>query len=473
MQQIKHLGDGVWTQVEHLTHQLDDLVVGNFASAEGIQRNRSRLSDADCVGNLDLATLSQAGSHDVLGHVTTGVGRRTVNLGWIFTRERAAAVTGHAAVGVNDDLATGQAAVANRATDDELASRVDVELGVFVQQFSRQHVLDDQFHHAFAQVFVRHFRVVLGRQHDGVDGHNLSAFVTASDLGLGVRAEVRHQLRLLVTDIGQDLQQEVAEIQGQRHIVLGIAAGVAEHQALVAGALIFRLGTVNTLVDVRGLLADDVHHAAGCAVETHVGTGVADVGDHVTNDLLQVNPGRSGDFAGDDCYAGFHQSLARHTGELVFSNDGVQHRVRNLVGDFVRMPFRHGLGGEKGVFAHLDGFLIFTDGECRQLAAESGGPEAGNHYVSLHRGFPRERVPQRWPNGPDHLVQNQATNHRTPRGPTPDYGYTTLLPAGSRQVAAKWPVASVLLPGLQNGAKPCSQPRSQLAAACRARRLPS
>ena len=348
-------------------------------------------------------------------------------------------MTGHAAVGVNDDLATGQAAVANRATDDELASRVDVELGVFVQQISRQHVLDDQLHHAFAQVFVRHFRVVLGRQHDGVDGHNLAAFVAASDLGLGIRAQPRQQAGL--AGFGLALHQLVGEGDRCRHQHVGFVAGVAEHQALVAGALIFRLGAVNTLVDVRGLLADDVHHAAGRAVEADVGAGVADVGDHVTNDLLQVNPGRSGDFAGDDCYAGFHQSLARHTGELVFSNDGVQHRVRNLVGDFVRMPFRHGLGGEKGVFAHLDGFLIFTDGECRQPAAESGGPESGNHYVSLHRGFPRERVPQRWPNGPDHLVQNLATNRRTPRGPTPDYGYTTLLPAGYRQDAAGWPVA--------------------------------
>ncbi|MNO81150.1 hypothetical protein D3C76_723800 [compost metagenome] len=230
-----------------------------------------------------------------------------------------------------------------------------MELGVLAQQFGRQHVLDDQLHHAFAQVFVRHFRVVLGRQNNGVDTDNLAAFVTASHLRLGVRAQPRQQTRF--TGFGLALHQLVREGDRRWHQHFGFVAGVAEHQALVAGALIFRLGTVDTLVDVRGLLADDVHHAAGRAVEADVGAGVADVGDHVTNDLLQVNPGRSGDFAGDDGHARFHQSLARHTGELVFSNDGVQHRIRNLVGDFVRMPFRHGLGGEKGVFAHLDVFL--------------------------------------------------------------------------------------------------------------------
>jgi hypothetical protein len=98
-------------------------------------------------------------------------------------------VTAHATVGVHDDLAAGQAAVAHRAANDELAGRVDVVLGVFGQQFGRQYVLDDQLHHAFAQVVVRHFRIVLGRQDHGVDTDNLAAFVTAGHLRLGVRTQ--------------------------------------------------------------------------------------------------------------------------------------------------------------------------------------------------------------------------------------------------------------------------------------------
>ncbi|CAI9000640.1 NAD-specific glutamate dehydrogenase [Pseudomonas sp. IT-P291] len=355
VQQVEHGGDRVWTQVEHFADQFDDLVIADLAGAEGVQRDRSRLGNADGVGHLNFATLGQAGGNNVLGHVTTGVGCRTVNLRWIFTGERATAVTGHAAVAVDDDLATGQAAVTHRAADDELAGRVDVELGVLAQQFGRQHVLDDQLHHAFAQVVVRHFRVVLGRQDNGVDADNLAVFIAAGHLRLGVRTQPRQQAGF--AGFGLALYQLVREGDRCWHQHVGFVAGVAEHQALVAGTLIFRPGTVDTLVDVRGLLADDVHHAAGRTVEADVGAVVANAQDHVTNDLFQVDPGRGGDFASDDRHARFHQSLARHTGELVFSNDGVQHRIRNLVGDFVRMPFRHGLGGEKGVFAHLDVFL--------------------------------------------------------------------------------------------------------------------
>jgi len=41
--------------------------------------------------------------------------------------EGTAAVTGHAPVGVDDDLAAGEAGVADRAADHELAGRVDEE----------------------------------------------------------------------------------------------------------------------------------------------------------------------------------------------------------------------------------------------------------------------------------------------------------------------------------------------------------
>src|SRR5471032_1419893 len=87
VQQVEHGGDGVWAQVEDLANQLDDLVIADLAGAEGVQRDRGRLSDADGVGHLDFATDGEAGGDDVLGYITTGVGRGTVNLGWIPSHE--------------------------------------------------------------------------------------------------------------------------------------------------------------------------------------------------------------------------------------------------------------------------------------------------------------------------------------------------------------------------------------------------
>ena len=133
-------------QVEVLVDQLLDLVVGDLAGAFGVDRHVHRPGDADRVGDLDLALPRQPGGDDVLGDVARRVGGRAVDLRRVLAGERAAAVRAGAAVGVDDDLAAGQAAVALRAADDEAAGRVDQVLGL-LQPLLRQHRLDDLLDH--------------------------------------------------------------------------------------------------------------------------------------------------------------------------------------------------------------------------------------------------------------------------------------------------------------------------------------
>src|SRR5690606_21853191 len=115
--QVEHLDDAVRTQVEMPADQLFDLFVRDLAGAEGGDRDRGRLGHADGVGNLHFATVGQAGGNHVLGDVARGIGGRAVDLRRVLAGERTTAVAGPAAVGVDDDLAAGQAAVAHRAAD--------------------------------------------------------------------------------------------------------------------------------------------------------------------------------------------------------------------------------------------------------------------------------------------------------------------------------------------------------------------
>ena len=81
----------------------------------------------------------------------------------------------------------------------------------------------------------------------------------------------------------------------QRHQLGGLVAGVAEHQALVAGALLVELVLValdavlvrgvDALGDVRGLRADGHRDAAGGAVEALLRGVVADLQDLVADQL--------------------------------------------------------------------------------------------------------------------------------------------------------------------------------------------
>jgi len=190
-----------------------------------------------------------------------------------------------------------------------------VELGVLAQPFLRQHVLDHEFHHGFTQVFELHVRVVLGREHHGVESGDLAVFIAAGDLRLCVRAQPRQQVVLAHFRLAFDEPVRIAD--RRRHQARRLIAGIAEHEALVAGTLFLGLLRSTPHRDVGRLLADDVQHAAGAPVEADVRRGIADIGDDAADEVFEIHPGFGRDFAGHDRNAGLDQRFAGDTRPLV------------------------------------------------------------------------------------------------------------------------------------------------------------
>ena len=110
--QVEVAHDRRGPQVEVLADELLDARLRDDRRAEALAVDRDGLCDADCVGNLHLATVCESGGHHVLGNVARGVGGRAVDLGRILARERAPAVRRRAAVGVHHDLAARESGVA-------------------------------------------------------------------------------------------------------------------------------------------------------------------------------------------------------------------------------------------------------------------------------------------------------------------------------------------------------------------------
>src|ERR1700722_17806269 len=89
----------------------------------GVDRQRTRYPDG--VGKLNRASVSETCRNDVFGQITRRICRGSVDLGWVLAGKGAAAVRSRAAVSINDDLSTGQAAIAVRAANEEFTRRVD------------------------------------------------------------------------------------------------------------------------------------------------------------------------------------------------------------------------------------------------------------------------------------------------------------------------------------------------------------
>jgi len=180
--QVEIPDDGAGAQVEVLGDQGGDLLIGDGAGAEGLDIDTERARHADGVGHLDLAAGGEPGGDDVLGGPARGVGGGAIHLRGVFAAEGAAAVAAHAAVGIDDDLAPGDAGVAHGSADDEAPGGVDVDLVAAVEQLSGDGGVDDVLDDALGDVGVRDIGRVLGGDEHGIHAHGLAVGVLHGDL---------------------------------------------------------------------------------------------------------------------------------------------------------------------------------------------------------------------------------------------------------------------------------------------------
>ena len=127
----------------------------------------------------------------------------------------------------------------------------------------------------------------------------------------------------------------------QRHHLRRFVGGVAEHDALVAGALVAalarRLG--DALRDLVGLLGDELNDLQRRVAEGLGGVGVADFLDRLPDDLLEIELGVGRDLASEDHMVALDQRLARHAAPGVLLETRVEDRVGDVIADLVGVTF--------------------------------------------------------------------------------------------------------------------------------------
>ena len=181
---------------------------------------------------------------------------------------------------------------------------------------------------------------VLSGDDDRVDADGTAVVVFDRDLRLAIGTEIIEQA--VTPRARESLDQLVRQRNRQRHELVGLGAGVAEHEALIAGA-----AWIDALGDVGRLLVNRGQNGARLVVEPVFRPGVADILDRIADDLLVVHGRLRGDLAGDHGDAGGHERLARDTPGGVLRENGVENGIGNLVGDLVGMAFGDGLRSEQ------------------------------------------------------------------------------------------------------------------------------
>ncbi len=167
-------------------------------------------------------------------------------------------------------------------TDDETTRWVDVVVRIFVKQPRRARWLNDVVDHPASNLFLRHRVGVLSGNHDRIDPSSLPVDVLDGYLALAVRAQPID--RTSVTQLGDLVDDAVRESDWQRHQFRRLIAGITKHQALVASSI-----CIDTLRDICTLAVQLDEDFTGIGIESNVVTGVADIPNDVSGDLLEID----------------------------------------------------------------------------------------------------------------------------------------------------------------------------------------
>jgi len=390
LSQRERHGNASWTAVEVDLDNVRDVVWCQAAllGAICLDKQGEWLGNTNSIGELHESTLAEAALDDGLGHLTTDVCSRSVNLGWVLARECTTTVGTPATIGIDDNLSSSQAGISLWSTDDELAAWVDVQMGVVTEQRQScltifenglfESLLDNLLYNKSVHLF--HVRschlwssvasTLLGPNSLGrlgmLCGDDNSVDLLWLNRPIGLLEVLNGDLRLAVwaqppelaafANICQLLAQASGNEVCQRHAVLCLVTGIAKHDTLVTGTNIhFVLTDVDTTSNVRALLVDSDNDLAGGVTEAlAVNTGhvihegvEANLLHDTTHNFIVVQLGLSGDLSSNHDHVVFRGSFASNFALWVCGEAGIQDGVRDLVAELVRVALVDGFRREK------------------------------------------------------------------------------------------------------------------------------
>merc|ERR1719491_410624 len=134
--ECQRLRDGTWPAVEGDLDDVGDVICSEFTllRSVGLQEERQRLRDTDCVRELHQYALAETTLDERLGHLPADVSGRPVDLRRVLAGESTTAVGTPTAVSINDNFPASEAGIALRATNDELPRGVDMKVCEIAEQ---------------------------------------------------------------------------------------------------------------------------------------------------------------------------------------------------------------------------------------------------------------------------------------------------------------------------------------------------
>ena len=213
--------------------------------------------------------------------------------------------------------------------------------GICVEQFTGNGRLNHMFKDIGAKLVVRYCLCMLRGNHHCINPDwPVIRIVFNCNLGFSIRTKVGKFA--VLANLREPLAKLMRQQNRRRHQFRVFIARIPKHHSLVAGAT-----GVHAHGDVAGLFINARDHGAGIRVKTVERVVVSNRCNHAAHQRLEIYVRFGGNFAGDDHQTGCSQRFTSHAAHGIFSQTRVKNRIRNLVGDLIRMSFGYRLGGKE------------------------------------------------------------------------------------------------------------------------------
>ena len=159
--EVKHFDNAGRSQVKMFPDDLCQLLITKFAGSECLDHNGGGLSHTNRIGQLDLNLVCKPGRNQVLRDITGCISAGAVHFGAVLAGESSATVPCISAICIHNSLASLEAGIAMRTSDDKTTGRIYEKLGLIINQLGR----NNGFKHIFADIlmdlFLAYARIML------------------------------------------------------------------------------------------------------------------------------------------------------------------------------------------------------------------------------------------------------------------------------------------------------------------------
>ena len=134
------------------------------------------------------------------------------------------------------------------------------------------------------------------------------------------------------------------ERNGRRHQLGRFITGKAEHQTLIAGALLcacfaFRRGLIDTLLDVARLLAHFADHPAGVGMKNAIPVDVSNTANRIPDSLFEIKFRVARDFACKHDQVALREGFASDATQRILLETGIENVIADRIANFIGMTF--------------------------------------------------------------------------------------------------------------------------------------